>query len=109
MCHCVGVGVQTKTTFWGSLPWALFGLAAQDEEIARGVARNCVAMFDAQDCTAMSYTSTASLIFVAVVAVKKFYYRQSTDHGFLPGSRHTLFTIHTGYMSLHPCAWFFNL
>lgn len=50
-----------------------------------------------------------SFISVAVVAVKKFYYRQSTDHGFLPGSRHTLFTIHTGYMSLHPCAWFFNL
>lgn len=62
MCHCVGVGVQTKTTFWGSLPWALFGLAAEDEEIARGVARNCVAMFDAQDCTAMSYTSTASFL-----------------------------------------------
>ena len=37
---------QVKTAFWQHLPWRLFGMAVDDEEVARGVARSCIAAFE---------------------------------------------------------------
>lgn len=51
---------KAKTSFWGHLPWLLFGMAADDEETARGVARRCIAAFEDDAMSPESFPAAAS-------------------------------------------------
>jgi len=50
-CSKVEAAIRTKLNFWDHLPWKLCGMGHWDESLARSIASQCVAMYDAVPAT----------------------------------------------------------